>query len=158
MPQVSQASRIKGWPHSHVMQDAGGEGSPAASTPASRVASEELPRASAHFVSHGELPPEEMLKEMSPDDALHLLQSDRAEGLTQAEVERRLELFGPNAVPEKKRSKILVFLSFMWCVHATDCPPCDAVILSLCLCPCLGSTDDMPSLTTPLSAGTRCRG
>ena len=108
------ASRVKGWPHGHV-EPAETKGSPGGT--AGELSAESpppVPGPSAHFVSHGELVPEEMLKEIGPDEALRLLQSDREKGLTSAEVQRRLELFGPNEVPEKKRNKFLVFLSFMW--------------------------------------------
>ncbi|PIA45704.1 hypothetical protein AQUCO_01600142v1 [Aquilegia coerulea] len=36
------------------------------------------------------------------------------EGLTSAEGEQRLEIFGPNKLEEKKESKLLKFLGFMW--------------------------------------------
>ncbi|CAM8923063.1 unnamed protein product [Rhodiola kirilowii] len=36
------------------------------------------------------------------------------EGLTSAEGEQRLQIFGPNKLEEKKESKILKFLGFMW--------------------------------------------
>ncbi|KAF6142330.1 hypothetical protein GIB67_023355 [Kingdonia uniflora] len=36
------------------------------------------------------------------------------EGLSQAEGENRLQIFGPNKLEEKKESKILKFLGFMW--------------------------------------------
>ncbi|MQL88151.1 hypothetical protein Taro_020700, partial [Colocasia esculenta] len=36
------------------------------------------------------------------------------EGLTTAEGEHRLQIFGPNKLEEKKESKILKFLGFMW--------------------------------------------
>ncbi|KAJ8422796.1 hypothetical protein Cgig2_024564 [Carnegiea gigantea] len=36
------------------------------------------------------------------------------EGLTSAEGERRLQIFGPNKLEEKKESKLLKFLGFMW--------------------------------------------
>ncbi|KAK8918838.1 Plasma membrane ATPase 4 [Platanthera zijinensis] len=36
------------------------------------------------------------------------------EGLTSADGEQRLQLFGPNKLEEKKESKILKFLGFMW--------------------------------------------
>uniref|UniRef100_A0A7N0SVK3 Plasma membrane ATPase n=1 Tax=Kalanchoe fedtschenkoi TaxID=63787 RepID=A0A7N0SVK3_KALFE len=36
------------------------------------------------------------------------------EGLTEAEGEQRLEIFGPNKLEEKKESKLLKFLGFMW--------------------------------------------
>ncbi|KAL3618377.1 Plasma membrane ATPase 4 [Castilleja foliolosa] len=36
------------------------------------------------------------------------------EGLTTSEAEKRLEIFGPNKLEEKKESKFLKFLGFMW--------------------------------------------
>ncbi|GAV79966.1 E1-E2_ATPase domain-containing protein/Cation_ATPase_N domain-containing protein/Hydrolase domain-containing protein [Cephalotus follicularis] len=36
------------------------------------------------------------------------------EGLTTAEGEKRLQIFGPNKLEEKKESKLLKFLGFMW--------------------------------------------
>ncbi|KAL5698780.1 P-type H(+)-exporting transporter [Ranunculus cassubicifolius] len=36
------------------------------------------------------------------------------EGLTSAEGEQRLQIFGPNKLEEKKESKVLKFLGFMW--------------------------------------------
>lgn len=36
------------------------------------------------------------------------------EGLTTAEGEKRLEIFGPNKLEEKKECKFLKFLGFMW--------------------------------------------
>ncbi|XP_022135267.1 ATPase 8, plasma membrane-type-like [Momordica charantia] len=36
------------------------------------------------------------------------------EGLTTAEGEKRLQIFGPNKLEEKKESKVLKFLGFMW--------------------------------------------
>lgn len=36
------------------------------------------------------------------------------EGLSSAEGAKRLEIFGPNKLEEKKESKFLKFLGFMW--------------------------------------------
>lgn len=36
------------------------------------------------------------------------------EGLSTAEGEKRLQIFGPNKLEEKKESKVLKFLGFMW--------------------------------------------
>ncbi|KAG6864223.1 hypothetical protein C0991_011260 [Blastosporella zonata] len=47
------------------------------------------------------------------DDVFTLLQCS-AEGLTQAESERRLELFGPNKLEQESQNAFLQFLSFMW--------------------------------------------
>ncbi|KAG6888988.1 hypothetical protein C0992_006864 [Termitomyces sp. T32_za158] len=47
------------------------------------------------------------------DDVFTLLQCT-TEGLTRAEVERRLELFGPNKLEHEKQNAFLQFLSFMW--------------------------------------------
>jgi hypothetical protein len=35
-------------------------------------------------------------------------------GLTEAQAEQRLDVFGPNKLEEKKESKVLKFLGFMW--------------------------------------------
>ncbi|KAG6811151.1 hypothetical protein H0H92_008769 [Tricholoma furcatifolium] len=47
------------------------------------------------------------------DDVFTLLQCT-PEGLTPAEAERRLELFGPNKLEQEKQNAFLQFLSFMW--------------------------------------------
>ncbi|KAG6852253.1 ATPase 3, plasma membrane-type, partial [Termitomyces sp. Mi166 len=47
------------------------------------------------------------------DDVFTLLQCNH-EGLTQAEADRRLELFGPNKLEHEKQNALLQFLSFMW--------------------------------------------
>ncbi|KAM7265857.1 hypothetical protein ACFE04_003540 [Oxalis oulophora] len=36
------------------------------------------------------------------------------QGLTSAEGDQRLQLFGPNKLEEKKENKFLTFLGFMW--------------------------------------------
>lgn len=36
------------------------------------------------------------------------------EGLTEADGKKRLEIFGPNKLEEKKECKVLKFLGFMW--------------------------------------------
>jgi H+-transporting ATPase len=51
---------------------------------------------------------------MSIAAAFRELNSDRKNGLTNQEAENRLKQYGPNALPEKKESKLLKFLSFMW--------------------------------------------
>ncbi|KAF9051647.1 plasma membrane H+-transporting ATPase [Panaeolus papilionaceus] len=47
------------------------------------------------------------------EDAFKLLQCDE-NGLTQAEVDRRLGLFGPNKIEVEETNAFLQFLSFMW--------------------------------------------
>ncbi|KAF8888619.1 hypothetical protein BD779DRAFT_452595 [Infundibulicybe gibba] len=47
------------------------------------------------------------------DDVFTLLQCD-AEGLSQEEATRRLELFGPNKLESEEQNAFLQFLSFMW--------------------------------------------
>ncbi|KAJ2915499.1 hypothetical protein MD484_g4903, partial [Candolleomyces efflorescens] len=46
-------------------------------------------------------------------DVMQLLQCDE-NGLSHAEADRRIEIFGPNKLEEKKQNPILQFLSFMW--------------------------------------------
>ncbi|CAF0930578.1 unnamed protein product [Adineta ricciae] len=50
---------------------------------------------------------------MEEKDLFLLLESSR-DGLTDDQVNERLEKFGPNKIEEKKRNPILKFLSFMW--------------------------------------------
>jgi H+-transporting ATPase len=52
-------------------------------------------------------------KKESVDDLFSRLESSR-QGLTSAEVERRLALYGPNSLEEKKVNPILKFLSYFW--------------------------------------------
>lgn len=47
------------------------------------------------------------------EDVFTLLQCN-GEGLTQVEVDRRLELFGPNKLESEQQNAFLQFLSFMW--------------------------------------------
>ncbi|KAJ9559480.1 hypothetical protein OSB04_004640 [Centaurea solstitialis] len=59
---------------------------------------------------------EELKKEnetVPVDEVFETLKSTR-EGLTTEEGNRRLEIFGPNKLEEKKESKFLKFLGFMW--------------------------------------------
>ncbi|KAJ1966444.1 hypothetical protein GGI12_000088 [Dipsacomyces acuminosporus] len=53
------------------------------------------------------------LETMDNQLVFHLLQCGPG-GLTQAEASARIEKFGPNKLPEKKVSPIMMFLSFMW--------------------------------------------
>ncbi|XP_059303511.1 plasma membrane ATPase 4-like isoform X1 [Lycium ferocissimum] len=53
------------------------------------------------------------LETIAVDDVFRILVSSK-EGLAQAEAERRLQVFGPNKLEEKKENKILKFLGFMW--------------------------------------------
>jgi|GEM_PF-181998 len=50
---------------------------------------------------------------ISIDDALSKFKTTR-NGLSSAEAAKRLEEYGPNALPEKKVNKCMQFLSFMW--------------------------------------------
>ena len=47
------------------------------------------------------------------DEVFEQLKCSR-NGLTGDEGEKRLQIFGPNKLEEKKESKILKFLGFMW--------------------------------------------
>ncbi|KVI06067.1 Cation-transporting P-type ATPase [Cynara cardunculus var. scolymus] len=53
------------------------------------------------------------LEHMPMDELFQQLKCTK-EGLTSEEGKRRLEIFGPNKLEEKKESKILKFLGFMW--------------------------------------------
>ncbi|KAF9051686.1 ATPase [Panaeolus papilionaceus] len=53
------------------------------------------------------------LENIDMPDVFQLLQCDEG-GLTQQEVLRRLELFGPNKLEDKQPNPFLQFLSFMW--------------------------------------------
>ncbi|KPV72813.1 uncharacterized protein RHOBADRAFT_46404 [Rhodotorula graminis WP1] len=53
------------------------------------------------------------LEQVELEDVWTLLQC-KEEGLTNAEAERRREIFGPNKLEHKETSKLLQFLSFMW--------------------------------------------
>jgi H+-transporting ATPase len=57
--------------------------------------------------------PNEASKSMSMD-ALKAKLSSSPEGLTQAEAQKRLGLYGPNEIAEKKTNPILKFLSYFW--------------------------------------------
>ncbi|KAK8946341.1 Plasma membrane ATPase 4 [Platanthera zijinensis] len=52
--------------------------------------------------------------ENAPMQEVFELLKCRKEGLTEAEGEERLAIFGPNKLEEKKESKLLKFLGFMW--------------------------------------------
>ena len=51
---------------------------------------------------------------MSIEDALKTLSVDPAKALTAAEATQRLGKYGPNALEEKKKSELAVFLGFFW--------------------------------------------
>ncbi|XP_010537896.1 PREDICTED: ATPase 9, plasma membrane-type [Tarenaya hassleriana] len=53
------------------------------------------------------------LEKIPIEEVLRLLKCSK-EGLTSEEGQRRLEIFGPNKLEEKKESKLLKFLGFMW--------------------------------------------
>lgn len=53
------------------------------------------------------------LESIPIEEVFAQLKCDRA-GLASADGEQRLELFGPNKLEEKKESKLLKFLGFMW--------------------------------------------
>jgi H+-transporting ATPase len=52
-------------------------------------------------------------KDRSPEDLFEALSSSQ-EGLADSEAESRLEAYGPNEIVEKKKSRILKFLSYYW--------------------------------------------
>ncbi|KAF7107187.1 hypothetical protein CFC21_107852, partial [Triticum aestivum] len=53
------------------------------------------------------------LSTVTVDEVFKTLKCDK-KGLSEAEGENRLKLFGPNKLEEKKESKLLKFLGFMW--------------------------------------------
>jgi H+-transporting ATPase len=52
-------------------------------------------------------------KDLSVTETLKLLQTS-ADGLTNTEIQRRLQIFGLNEVTEKRKNQVLVFLSRYW--------------------------------------------
>ncbi|HDK45878.1 MAG TPA: metal-transporting ATPase, partial [Actinobacteria bacterium] len=52
--------------------------------------------------------------EKEQPDALFQALSTGSDGLTSSEAQQRLEEYGPNALPEKKVSPLLQFLSYFW--------------------------------------------
>uniref|UniRef100_A0A453QYG4 Cation-transporting P-type ATPase N-terminal domain-containing protein n=1 Tax=Aegilops tauschii subsp. strangulata TaxID=200361 RepID=A0A453QYG4_AEGTS len=54
-----------------------------------------------------------MQSTVTVDEVFKTLKCDK-KGLSEAEGENRLKLFGPNKLEEKKESKLLKFLGFMW--------------------------------------------
>ena len=57
--------------------------------------------------------PNEALKSLPMPELLKKLGSS-AEGLTQAEAQKRLAEYGPNEIEEKKTNELLKFLSYFW--------------------------------------------
>ncbi|KAL2462138.1 ATPase 9 [Abeliophyllum distichum] len=53
------------------------------------------------------------LERIPVEQVFEQLQSSK-EGLTSAEADKRIQIFGPNKLEEKKESKLLKFLGFMW--------------------------------------------
>ena len=53
-------------------------------------------------------------KGLSSEDALKQLSVDPKKGLNSAESSSRLKQYGPNALEEKKKSQLAVFLNFFW--------------------------------------------
>jgi hypothetical protein len=57
------------------------------------------------------------LKKSDPAAYAELLAgTDKERGLTSAVAAERLAQYGPNVLDDKKRNKLLLFLSFFWCV------------------------------------------
>lgn len=54
-----------------------------------------------------------MQEKVSVEEVFQKLKCSR-EGLTENEGKKRLEMFGPNKLEEKKENKLLKFLGFMW--------------------------------------------
>jgi len=61
----------------------------------------------------GAAPDVNALRGLSSAEVMQRLRTT-AEGLSQSEAEHRLEQYGANELPEKKRSPILTFLSYFW--------------------------------------------
>jgi len=57
--------------------------------------------------------PNEALKSLPMAELLTKLGTS-AEGLTQAEAQKRLAQYGPNEIDEKKTNQLLKFLSYFW--------------------------------------------
>src|SRR5271167_957879 len=53
-------------------------------------------------------------KGLSSQDALKQLSVDPKTGLSAAESSSRLKQYGPNALEEKKKSQLTLFLNFFW--------------------------------------------
>jgi H+-transporting ATPase len=58
--------------------------------------------------------PSKNYKTMSVEEALKDLNTSLKTGLTEEEAKRRLEKYGPNEIPEKKKNPVLKFLSYFW--------------------------------------------
>ncbi len=58
--------------------------------------------------------PSKNYKAMSIEDVLKDLHTNQEKGLTEEEVKKRLEKYGLNEIPEKKKSPVLKFLSYFW--------------------------------------------
>ena len=71
---------------------------------------EDNPSAGGHLL---ELPPTSDFGRLSGQEALRLLEADR-DGLSSSEARKRLELFGRNAIEEKRGNPLLEFLSRYW--------------------------------------------
>jgi len=57
---------------------------------------------------------EKTIKQMTIDEALSKYNVSEDTGLSEEEHQKRLELYGPNAIPDVKENQCLKFLSFMW--------------------------------------------
>ena len=61
-----------------------------------------------------ELIDENKLREADVHEVLELLRTSPEKGLSEEEARRRLKVFGPNVIPEKKVNPVLKFLSYFW--------------------------------------------
>jgi H+-transporting ATPase len=76
------------------------------------TASDTPPR-TVHAKAESKADPNEALKSLPMPELLTKLGSS-ADGLTQAEAEKRLAQYGPNEIEEKKTNELLKFLSYFW--------------------------------------------
>lgn len=65
------------------------------------------------FMTHINLEDREKVKESSIKEILEALSTDK-KGLTSKEVEKRLEKYGPNEIPEEKVNPAIKFLKYFW--------------------------------------------
>ena len=57
---------------------------------------------------------EKTIKGMTIEEALSKFGVEEDQGLSDAQIEQRLQEYGPNALPDVKENQCLKFLSFMW--------------------------------------------
>jgi H+-transporting ATPase len=65
-------------------------------------------------VNGGALNKQTDLEHLTTPEVLRQLEVDPKAGLSNAEAQKRLVQYGPNALEEKKKSELAVFLGFFW--------------------------------------------